>query len=631
NWTASTSDQGKTVNSISGLFNSAWHGDCNSSCGVSGGSSTSSACFTCIKEYYGKPLCSRDNFSVRPEAFDVRIKDFPNPADLTINTDLTHDTYGYAPDTTPVGGRMNLAAGYDYRYDLTATGNETNGSSAFVPVPRYTRYFNGANPDYNITMYWDSPLTASECNDVSNRNITAYLVNGVRQNQTNLQNQVGDYRLNMIDKSWTAVDQITTNANRTVFRGFDITTDCVANSNSTQPDGSGKYGCEISSSHINGGLTYKDQNLTFKPAKFDLSTFTYGLGKNMQSITTGGQGFVYMSDLNKSNDMNMSVRGNGEIKAVGANNSVLSNFVGGCFAKDLNVSLEHDANLTYTTPFVARMVNSTLAGVQSHDTLEIPLTSQWIAGVDDSNFTKIDNGSVVTAIRFNFDRNQTTAHSPQTVAYGDLNVSCAVSSDCNMSAMRNLPVADMPVGTSAMDFNITHVYGRIIPRNVRVFGNVDFTANAWYEVWNAPIIGTKGLPPSKNGSGWYINTLHENLNDGDAAVSFVIPTSGSQPVGTTGYSNGVESYNFPAFAIQQGYRAHIDTEGWLWYGLGMNEYSDPSNPGNVDCTTHPCFNITVVPAVGRAGSSTSDDLRGDKANKSTSAPTGVTYDYSPAL
>lgn len=630
NWTASTSDQGKTVNSISGLFNSVSHGDCNSSCGVSGGSATSPGCFTCMKEYYGKPLCSRDNFSVRPEAFDIRIKDFPNPVDLVTNTDLTHDVYGYAPDTTPTLGRMNLAAGYDYRYDLTATGNETN-SSAFVPVPRYTKYFNGANPDYNITMYWDSALTATECNDISNRSVTAYLVNGVRQNQTNLQNQVGDYRLNMTDKSWTAVDQISANANRTALRGFDITTDCVLNSNSTQIDASGEYGCEISSSHTNGGLVYKDHNLTLKPAKFDLSSFTYGLGKNAQPIV-GGQGFVYMSDLNKSNDMNMSVRSTGQIRAVGANDLVLSNFVGGCFAKDLNISLEHDANLSYTTPFVARMVNSTLGGVQSYDTEEIVLTGSTITSIDDSNFTKIDSGALTNVLRFNFDRNQTTMHNPQTVAYGDINVSCTLQADCNSSSMRNLPMSNTAVGTTAINASITHVYGKLKTNSVRVMGLIPFSTIAQYEIYNSPaLLGTAMTVDSQDGN-WSINALHTETTYGDATVPFVVPTAGSQPVGANSYANGVETYNFPAFTVRQGYRAHIDTEGWLWYGAGMNEYTDPNNPGNVDCTTHPCFDISFGRIIGNTGSAKTESET-QKANKNTTSGTGwnSTNEYAPAI
>lgn len=630
NWTASTSDQGKTVNSISGLFNSVSHGDCNSSCGVSGGSATSPGCFTCMKEYYGKPLCSRDNFSVRPEAFDIRIKDFPNPVDLVTNTDLTHDVYGYAPDTTPTLGRMNLAAGYDYRYDLTATGNETN-SSAFVPVPRYTKYFNGANPDYNITMYWDSALTATECNDISNRSVTAYLVNGVRQNQTNLQNQVGDYRLNMTDKSWTAVDQISANANRTALRGFDITTDCVLNSNSTQIDASGEYGCEISSSHTNGGLVYKDHNLTLKPAKFDLSSFTYGLGKNAQPIV-GGQGFVYMSDLNKSNDMNMSVRSTGQIRAVGANDLVLSNFVGGCFAKDLNISLEHDANLSYTTPFVARMVNSTLGGVQSYDTEEIVLTGSTITSIDDSNFTKIDSGALTNVLRFNFDRNQTTMHNPQTVAYGDINVSCTLQADCNSSSMRNLPISNTAVGTTAINASITHVYGKLKTNSVRVMGLIPFSTIAQYEIYNSPaLLGTAMTVDSQDGN-WSINALHTETTYGDATVPFVVPTAGSQPVGANSYANGVETYNFPAFTVRQGYRAHIDTEGWLWYGAGMNEYTDPNNPGNVDCTTHPCFDISFGRIIGNTGSAKTESET-QKANKNTTSGTGwnSTSEYAPAI
>jgi hypothetical protein len=94
----------------------------------------------------------------------------------------------------------------------------------------------------------------------------------------------------------------------------------------------------------------------------------------------------------------------------------------------------------------------------------------------------------------------------------------------------------------------------------------------------------------------------------------------------------METYNFGAVGaanIPYSRKAHIDTAPWLWYGTNALDYLDPS-AGNLNCQTHPCFNINVVPNIGTAASATSTDQRDKKENKATSRGTGVTYDYTPA-
>ncbi len=634
NWTATTdpNSKNKTVTKIHDLFNSTSHGDCNSTKPVPNCSDpTSSDCFTCMKNNYGKPLCSRDNFSVRPEAFDIRIKDYDGAG---VNSDLSHDVYGTAPDknatTTPATlPRINLAAGYDYKYDINATGTEAN-VSGLTAVPRYTRYFNGPRSDYNITMMWDSPLTNAVCNDVAGRSLSFFIANGMRADQQEHLDQVGDYRLNMIDTSWTAVDQAA--HIHTINNGFDAGTDCLVGNNDTGTVS--LYGCDISSQHINGPLQYKDQNMNFKPAQFGLP-FSYSLGKTVAStITAGGQGFVYMSDLNNTNDMNMSVRSTGQIRALGADGVLTTNFVGGCFAKDLNVTAMHDANLTYTTPFVTRMINSTIANVQTYDSLEVAQASNWIGTVDDTNFTKADNGALVNTIRFNFDRNQTTPHDPQTVTYSDINVTCALSADCNQSSIRN-STPNTAVGSSAMDFNVTHTYGRVIAKDQRVMGLIAFDGLARYEVYKTDHIFGTLLTVDPDYGDWYINTLHNELTYGDASVTVVDPTAGSSlPNATSSYAAGIETYKFNAFTVRQGYKAHIDTEGWLWNGVAADVYKDPVNPVTAanDCDNHPCFNITFGRIIGNTGSAKTESENA-KANKNSSSGTGwhSTSEYAPSV
>ena len=106
--------------------------------------------------------------------------------DLT-KIDLS-EQFKYTPVHASAIDRINLAAGYNYRYDMNATGNDVN----LAKVPGYTRYFNGANSDYNATMIWEPNVghVISGCNDTIGKNLSFYVSNGQMLNSENSQNQV---------------------------------------------------------------------------------------------------------------------------------------------------------------------------------------------------------------------------------------------------------------------------------------------------------------------------------------------------------------------------------------------------------------------------------------------------------
>jgi len=266
--------------------------------------------------------------------------------------------------------------------------------------------------------------------------------------------------------------------------------------------------------------------------------------------------------------------------------------------------------------------------------LETAQASNWIGTVDDTNFTKADNGALVNTIRFNFDRNQTTPHDPQTVTYSDINVTCALSTDCNQSSIRNSTL-NTAAGSSAMDFSVTHAYGRVISKDQRVMGLIAFDGLARYEVYKTDHIFATPLTVDPDYGDWYINTLHNELTYGDASVTVVDPTAGSSlPNGTSSYAAGIETYKFNAFTVRQGYKAHIDTEGWLWNGVAADVYKDPVNPVTAanDCDNHPCFNITFGRIIGNTGSAKTESENA-KANKNSSSGTGwhSTSEYAPSV
>jgi hypothetical protein len=630
NWSADTSDNYKTLkaNGLSGLYKADTHTLCSASCG----DPSSTGCFQCIRNNYAKPLCSRDNFSVRPESYDLRIFDIDQNTTVTAaqkdatKIDLSTQ-YQYTPNYPTALDRINLAAGYNYRFDMNATGNDTN----LTKVPGYTRYFNGANPDYNATFIWAPKMgqITSGCNDTNNTSISFYVANGQMSNSEQEHNQVGDYLLNVIDEGWTAVDW-DPNLMTHHTAGFVGGEDCYRSSTSTNPDIYGNIGCLTSSAHTGGGYTYKDHLLTLKPAKFDVSSIVYGFGKTPFIIGAGGEGFVYNSDLSVDNDMVMSVRASGPLKAVGYGGETLSNFVKECYATDLNLSISHDANASLY--FVGRMSVAETNGTQIYDSMKFDVDGNMVRTIEDIYFGKSSNGQTVPTIRLNFDRNATTPVNPEYVQYGDLNVSCLAANDCNMSAAFNT-TPNTALGSDVLDFNITHIYGRVVARKVTVMGLIAFDVLAHYEGYNLNHLLGAPLTADTFDTNWFINEFHNDPNFGDSNVTVIDPAFGSALPTHTDSTNGEEKYAFPAFTHRQGYKAHIDTEGWLWYG-GVNAltYADPANPGNLNCLTHPCFDISYGRIIGNTGSAKTESET-QKANKRTSTGTGwkSSSEYAPAI
>ncbi len=620
NWKADVANAGKTITKIYNLYDANIHPACKSSCS----DSSSTTCFTCIKNNYAKPICSRDNFSIRPEAFDIRINDV-NQTTPTKKLQLLSLNAGYTPSSTIPTLRMNLAAGYNYGYDVNATGHDAS-TYGFKAIPGYNRTFDSSGsggrafssvPDFNTSV------VQSNCNDLTTKNFTPTIQDGNVSNFTALQSQVGEYRITMSDSNWTTVDQLVHTV--TSDNGFSSGPDCTLGSNSTTDTSGPLQGCSISSGHTQGSLIYKDQKITLYPYKINLSGLNYVLPT---SAASGGR-FVYDANLSNSVETNMSVQATGQIQALGADNGVLSNFVTGCYAQDVNLSIDHNATTTLALPFVYRALASTIKGVQSFDSGATKVSNARVinAMIGKSNFAKVDKGAVVSTVKLNFDRSPKNPLDPQIVRYRDINGSCPT---CSYSADG---VTKSATGTIARDLNVTHVYGRIGTQDVRASQNKPFAVPAYYEVYHAPTLLGQALTVDRWDSNWYMNKLHAAENkDGNMSVSFVL-TGGTLPIGSTYDAQGTKTYTFQGYATTGAYIGHIKTSPWLWYGgSSALSYLDPLNPSRVNCATHPCFNIVVGGMFGSSGSAQagSETTKGNK--KSTNSGTWhSTSDYAPAI
>lgn len=571
--------------------------------GTGGGTGMSASelrtCMECIYGLKTKRLCSRDNFSTRPEAFQVTLQD-------------------------PAGGGImpyeaNLSAEYMYQFDANATNHIDN-----TPTSGYTAWFSNTATDRNVTLSWEpNGRVVSGCNDTVSPLLDFYFLNGKIIAQNRNHNNVGRYELRMRDSLWTAVDQSPAHHDNTT--NWISGNDCANGSGVPVYSPSNSYtdnlvGCTISSNHnklSTPTATFNDYNLTFRPNSFAFGTgtqpFINGLGKTAAAIAAGGSGFVYDSDLANVSDMNMSVRLEGIVQAVGANGGELSNFVNDCYASNLNFTLSHNANVALATPFVYRMINKDASNIttQMYDSGKINFNVTPLMSVDDGNFSKNGRGKMYTEIRVNYDRNAAAPLNPQNVLYNDLGVSCADVGECRYQANGIVDVAD---GNNTLNFNVAHYYGRAQGIDSRIsvannatnaVGNVrvgfevfcgnDGATNCNPTNLVTPLTLPSGrLAPMGEDRNWFKNLDHNTTVYGAGDLDGVIPTrTANTDITVTQTTHNINGVSFAGDILgfqrygasyngNQGYphRAIMRNipEGWLIYniaspGATFNEFS----------------------------------------------------------
>lgn len=463
-----------------------------------------------------------------------------------------------------------LFAGENYRLDMNAT--SWNSS---LPVAGYTTTL-GLLPNTSVLKMLTPSMPTCPAN--GSEPFTLNFTSGQASSTNFSYDDVMDINVSVLDGNWTETDQV----NGGCILGSDDWT--------TTP-----VGCLIK------GI----KQVRFVPHHFDLSA-------NFRNINN--ERFTYLSNPKSvGNDYNMSALLDLNITAKTALNHDATYYNELCYAKakDIKISLTPTSIPNLTSAWYQYGFDSTVIGDSSKNMgNDLNMTS-----LTPAVFSTAHNGSAQLHIKINFDRNETRVVSPFDVDITkiDVNTSDEVNASIN------------PPNVASF------VYGRMTPRDVRVFGAIPFSANGWYEVYNAPVLGGVALAPSRNESLWYINSLHQDSSDGNASVSLVdgygtLPTNGASV-------SGIESYNFASYAIG-GYKAHMSTYPWLWYGANALPYADPTGL-NLNCLTHPCFNITISPVVGTSGSAKSG-LESTKSSKSStqSGSNGSwksTSDYAPAI
>ena len=531
------------------------------------------ACMECIYGYNTKYVCSRDNFSIRPESFMIKLND-QNQTNTAVTQRIADDISGVV---SPSLASVDLSAGYKYNIEIKATNHVDNTQAV-----GYTKSY-ALSPNDIAEYTWEPRATVvTGCNDIEDKLLDIRFTNGTVDTNTSVY-QVGEYRLNILDQTWTQVDSnplYMSHHDGNIYFLDSTNKDCIVDSTIVNSVGTSNatplVGCNTSSSHINidNNLVYQDYNLTFYPYKFDISSISPTVGVNHDTMSATS--YVYMTDL--SQDQNMSFHLNGNIIAHGYYGNFMSNFVTSCFAKPLDLNITK-TNTNGTVSYQYRLNSGTVVDFNNSIT---PIVLQ------DGNFTKDLNGTAQTVLNFNFERDITSSQNPELITFTDYHVDCSQPADCTFNA--DLIPDKTTKGEKTLNSAATrYYYGRTHAPRAKFIDNatvVNHDAFIYYEVFCNGAGCDKTLLQDSTDSNvsddprWFINTQHtsfygaaSNVTEKRASGTVITatpPTGNHQDKVTVKYSG---NKGYPYVTTMQN-----DAPSWLIYNkfnvnADKNEFS----------------------------------------------------------
>ena len=560
--------------------------NCSTVCPSSGDN-----CYTCIRKYWGQKTCSRDNFSIRPDSFKIDLYD-NNQADTGSGTYLS---------TNDSSTAKNIAAGYNYQFKLTATQSASDNA-----VLGYIQGFGQDDPEVLQSVADGGTYDEDD-------NHSAYLLNGFASNvncpnlnseafefsfwdgaATNMEvatRDVGDYKLHIIDNKWTEVDN-----------PGQYGQDCY---NPNVPSSSSLTPCNINS---NVGTARNDFSINSRAYDFNITSIqTNQFNKGPNSTPVLANDYIYNNNI--FIDQNMTLRYNGAIHAVDANNNDLLNFTDKCYSQKVSFTIDttlSPANRVF--PYTSA-IYSTIGGVKNLDELTtitdtgvtvqdynasglIPPTatevavagtiSQFTSAIGTESFT---NGIANVEFVLNYDRAVNgVPPNPITLSYVDFNAACTTPADCQSLADlgTNNPSEDI-IGTS----NVTHVYARAHSPRMRV-STATATIPLYYEFYCDSTIGSLPVPCAyttydgsmvtnpvlTNGTlspdsiRWYVQNLHDTTLDGNVTGTQMRSSADQLHITTSTISGDAQSATY-AYDTLEGYpfktTVQLNVPSWLVY------------------------------------------------------------------
>jgi hypothetical protein len=522
-------------------------GFCQSCTSYSNNVTGDSGCYSCLRDFFSKAVCSRDNFAIRPETFRLNIKDTNNTKSSTsVQISANND---FPTNVTGTNYAL-LAAEYGYMLEGNGTVYNTNTALRNAAALDY-------NTDINATLLY-TPTAGMTCTDTSNQILANQITFSNGQINANLDinhTNAGIYNLHLEDVSWTEVDQ-----NNALFG----TNDCILNSGITSASTTGQSGCNTVSDlqTFNASTSNHDLGITFLPYSFRVSTIL--------PILPNASNILYSNNLNTNNilQLPMSVNLIGNLTAVGKTGGVLSNFTTGCVATavqfDINrtfarngvnvsegniTSIDLNAIIPVNNNIFFQRVYQTSNGTNFYAAENNSTTTLFT--IPASEFSNNLNGSAQVNTYYNLNHLVTQVMEPiqMTLLTKEVNGSAA-STSADLGT--HIPTTE---GNGTIGITETIFYGRVATSQVGPFlvprSNITTSVPLYAEVYcnaNCPTFGLSQQSLRDPGI-WWVNTNHNSANN-DGSMTTITDPGANSPL-------AIAPNNTVAFNVNTGSRTNI--------------------------------------------------------------------------
>jgi len=440
--------------------------------------SSGTTCYDCLRTYFARPVCSRDNFSIRPEGFRVVIRDTNETNDSTVASELSRNVSGKQSS--------RLVAGYNYQLKVEATSYDNEGEfndPAHRAKAYYTRFKvpQSVNPLPANTLQRGKVILldfndSTACNDTNDSTMGLVMYDSITPSDqpTFVHSNVGHYGFRIVDGEWTRIDQ-GDYAYKPVFDPDCKTSpkpdkcyDCLL-PGKTDPN---KVECAIRSSYA-GDPFYTDIALLFEPYRFDLSSIRFSTSPSNQQylFMSNFDDEYYQSSASLANSM--AAYYSGTVIAKSKDGKITTNFSDSCVATDVTLRLHRETNASEDDL-------KTLFGIEFQQYLQYGSSLASQTRFDDEQIGKdanltlaksafedtVNPGSASIRILTTFRKpakddilDGSEGINPIRVNYREIN---ATDPDANASAHLGTHI---PTGTQPQDSNVTFLYAKVTPND----------------------------------------------------------------------------------------------------------------------------------------------------------------------
>jgi len=496
-----------------------------------------------------------DNFAIRPAGYKVEIQD----------VDESHQVVDYRDSTYSQNDSLPLVAEYNYRIDAKAVALDVNNSTTI-----------GYTQDINLTLKFDGKLS---CNDTNNSQLNGYKFNNGQLGDTITHNNFGKYLVKITDNSWSDIDK--------------SSNDCITESSIISDNGNEKSGCNISTESMD---KYNEISIQFKPYMFDMSNTT------LSNIHGNGKDYLYMSDLNLSQEMGVELKST--VIAKGKNGGQLTNFTESCIENNPTLTFKlrfgfeddrgiwSDNNMTLPQSISGKTLNPQQVFTLNDDTN----SSKFNKNIKDiviekKDFNNTNEGTLNINIFYNMEKLFRDPTNPIKVNF--------ISLDLNTTDLEAKVEGEdeIPVGKGNMNQEKTFYFARVVsyvkdypetdkksiqtPLFVEIFCKTKESNQTWCrEKMKLNTLGER--IGAKTYRGWYLAKKHDSTTEGhvhrllvqpphDADIQ-VTPMTTIPPFIDGRIKNIRTSYRWgttPIEAITA--KIEINTDSWLTFTQEVGE------------------------------------------------------------